>query len=444
MALPVILVDSGTGSDSAASGAGPSTALTGTAASTSGTGLVVTLDSGTVLTGVSTTGSDVLYLVDSTSGNRNFGKITATSGSGGGSPTVTVSDAFGVSLSGKSWAIGGKRATIAGTASKKLLDNNGSSGDAKPGWAVEMQSGHAESIGATLDVRCSGDTTGGPIELRGIAGAATRPILTVTSTNTFFVPRGSNLNFKSFDLKDNAVGGNYAFYCGPAPGPLWLEDLKAEDASKYFYTVFYNLGSNATVLRCRVGHCADRGIVIGGGPTTVRGCQVHHCASHGIFNGGDPTGIVVEDNLVVANGGRGVYHQLTGTSSANRYLAITRNTIDGNTSHGLEVDYVGAGAVTIADNLLTTNGGYGMNLSGGQSDATIAGYTPIIKNNNTGTGGAANTSGAYHSSSGTYAYNACPWATGDPGVDPSYTSGSDWTPTNTTTLKVASSVVGYP
>src|SRR5262245_38170373 len=116
MPLPTILVDSTTGSDTAASGAGPATALTGSAASTSADGLTVTLDGSPDLTNVATDGSHAVFLNDSTAGARNFGKITAKDNV---AKTVTVTNAFGASLSGKSWAIGGKRASIGSTTSTK-------------------------------------------------------------------------------------------------------------------------------------------------------------------------------------------------------------------------------------------------------------------------------------------------------------------------------------
>src|SRR3954463_10134754 len=129
MALPTILIDSATGSDTTASGAGPGTALTGSAGVSAGDGLSVTLDGSPDLTGVATDGSHVLYFADATAGNRNFAKITAANN---GTKVVTVSDALGFTLT-KAWAIGGKRASLLGTNSSKLIENNSGNGDAMPG-----------------------------------------------------------------------------------------------------------------------------------------------------------------------------------------------------------------------------------------------------------------------------------------------------------------------
>ncbi len=178
MAFPVILIDSATGSDTAASGAGPGTALTGSAGVTSASGLVVTLDGSPDLSGVAVDGSHVIYFADATAGNRNFGKITATANSGTPTAQVTVADAFGVNLT-KAWAIGGRRAKLGSATTTKLLDNNSAAGDAMPGWVVEFQSGHIETSGRVI-MRRAGDTTSGPIILRGAAGGI-RPIYTCNS-----------------------------------------------------------------------------------------------------------------------------------------------------------------------------------------------------------------------------------------------------------------------
>ena len=174
MPFPTILIDSATGSDTAASGAGPATALTGPAAGTSADGLTVTLDGSPDLSGVATDGTHVLFLSDSTAGNRNFSRITAKDVA---ARTVTVAHAFGASLSGKPWAIGGRRASIGSATSRKLADNNVSAGDAMPGWKVRLASGHAETLSGALTWRRAGDTTDGPIVLEGEPGAGTMPVV---------------------------------------------------------------------------------------------------------------------------------------------------------------------------------------------------------------------------------------------------------------------------
>lgn len=96
-----ILFNSTSGSDTAASGVGPATAVTGSGASTTASSAVVT--------GISTTGvsSGDLLFVQSSSG-RKFSVIASVDSS----TQVTCDDVFANTESGRSWAIGGKRATL--------------------------------------------------------------------------------------------------------------------------------------------------------------------------------------------------------------------------------------------------------------------------------------------------------------------------------------------
>src|SRR5574343_971677 len=108
MALPNIVFNASTGSDTAASGAGPASAVTGTAAAhTNGSAsTTITLTNSPDLSGVATDGSHCLWM-DTASG-RQFSKIT---GADDAANTVTVEDSFNIaSASAVNYAIGGKRA----------------------------------------------------------------------------------------------------------------------------------------------------------------------------------------------------------------------------------------------------------------------------------------------------------------------------------------------
>jgi hypothetical protein len=168
MATPIIQINNGgTGSDTAASGAGPTTALTGTAASTSGTGPVVTLDGSPSLAGVLTDGSHVIWI--NTASGRQFAAITAKDDT---AKTVTTTTAFTVSLTGQTWAIGGKRATLDNANTRKLF-----SADAATGWLADVQeAGTAYTISTTtLNV--------GIVGFGIISSTTSRPTIT-TSTSS--------------------------------------------------------------------------------------------------------------------------------------------------------------------------------------------------------------------------------------------------------------------
>jgi len=429
MPFPVIKVSSVLpGSDSAASGAGPSTAITGTAASTNAAGTTVTLDAGTVLTGVAIDGSAVIYLADSTLGNRNFASISGTAGSGGATPTVTVNQAFGASLSGLSWAIGGMRATVNGTNSGKLFGNNGAAGDAMPGWTVEMQSGHTESTGQTLVFRRAGDTTSGPITLRGTPGAATLPILTYTVDASFMLLNVGYIHVSGFELQNSAATHAASTALSDAGSvPEQIIGIKiANSTNKWFKGISVST-YGVDIRDCEVANCANIGVsVTGGGGAVIRNCYIHNNTSHGIqLTSGSPLGVLIEGNIVSANGGDGI--QVASGGADNRWTVnILGNTIDGNTSSGIEV--TSAIHIKIVNNILSNNSAYGINLNNTTYTDAWAQASSIFIGNNTYN----NTSGAYNSHTASYTNTTCPWASGDSGLNPSYSapSSGNYTITN--------------
>lgn len=359
MPFPIILVDStdGAASDSAASGAGPTTALTGTSASYAAA--VVTLDGTPDLSGVVDTGAHVLYLVTST-GVRFF-KITAVDN---GADTVTVTPSPAGTASGLSWAIGGVRATIAGTESKALFDRGGAAGDALPGWTVQMQSGHAETIAATFDLRTSGDVTDGPVTLRGEDGASAMPCLTFSNNGNAFVVRANYIVFHEFEMRNS-------------------------NATKTASKAFSHATNGFSVSKLRINHQTDKfwtGVVVGNSTKspipTITECEIAYCASDAVTLVYTAT---IFDNFIHHNGGRGVVLPVSSNHPAfllnniisdnssdgiywnpgetTRGGVIVNNTVVGNSGDGLQIANTSISGVLIANNIFASNTGYGVSLT---------------------------------------------------------------------------------
>lgn len=405
MALPVLLVNSASGSDTAASGAGPSTALTGTGASTDVAGTTVTLDAGTNLSGVATNGSAVIYMNNTTAGQRRFAKITGSAGSGGATPTVTVAEAFTGSLSGKTWAIGGKRASIGASSSKVLFDNNSAAGDAMPGWIVELQSAHSETIAATFDCRRSGSNSLGPIVLRGESGAATKPLLTFSNNGNAIVSRGTGQTFRDFELRNSNATKTASVGIVGATGAQFaaIGITVAHSTNKFWKGIGPGNGACA-VIGCEVGYCANVGIdQTDGSSAIVRGSYVHDNGSHGISSASGGTGVSTEivGNIVVSNAGDGFRSTIGGFSTTPVLVTNVRgNTFANNASDGIELTgSLGTAPylhLSIVNNLITGNGGYGTNLSNASANAAaLTFYDAILQSNAyyNNTSGATNPSG---------------------------------------------------
>ena len=404
MALPTILINSATGSDSAASGAGPATALTGTAASTNAGGTIVTLDGSPDLSGVATDGSHVIYLADSTAGARNFGKITAADN---GAKTVTVANAFGGSLSGKSWAIGGKRASLLGSVSYKLLDNNGTNGDAMAGWIIEMQSGHTETRSSRANIYRAGDTTDGPIIVRGEAGAATRPVLTFSGAGSDIVLRANYHVLRDFTMTGTSSASSCIIDVGTAGH--YIDGLKISG----FSGVLIEGGTSTGMYNMHVVNCELSGGSVGvkvQQNAAVLGNYIHGQTSHGISGpSANLTGTLIANNIIAGCGGDGInlVQARTDNYSAVRVLG---NTIDGCTGDGIDYtgDNDGLSGLTIVNNILSNNGGYGVNFTSLTATKVLARAVMATHNNTyNNTSGACNLSGVLKN---------------DPGLNPTYTN----------------------
>lgn len=119
-----VLFNATTGSDTQSSGLGPSSAVYGNAASiTSGSAVV---------TGISTTGvssGDLLWVLSSS--GRQFSVIASVDSS----TQVTCDNNFDVTETGRTWACGGKRATLDDTSSRRLLGHMNVYELPSPSWA---------------------------------------------------------------------------------------------------------------------------------------------------------------------------------------------------------------------------------------------------------------------------------------------------------------------
>jgi hypothetical protein len=324
----------------------------------------VTLDGSPDLTDVAIDGSHVLYLADSTAGVRNFSAISAKDNS---AKTVTVSNAFGLSQSGLSWAIGGKRASIGSTTSRKLIENNSAAGDAMPGWVIEMESGHTETLAATLTFRRAGSLTGGPIILRGTAGAATLPVLTFSNNGSAFVIGVTAWQLRDFEMRNSNVTKtlSIAIVQGAAQS-LLIERLKIAHSTNKFWKG-YQGNNNAAAVRiigCEIGHTANIGIEMAVLlHAVIVDNYIHDCATRGILVQ------AVTRSLIIGNiAARCDAANLEFNSTSALESAVLHNTLVGSTANsGLYFNVnvaTGPLRVLVANNLFAYNASYGIDVVG--------------------------------------------------------------------------------
>ena len=345
MALPVILFNASTGSDTAASGAGPASAISGTAAAHTGgsASTTITLTGSPDLSGVATDGSACLWL--KTTSGRQFSKITGVDNS---DKTVTVEDSFTIALaSAVDYAIGGKRATFGDVDSRLLFST-----DIKAGWIAQTETDQTVSSAITF-ANSAGNSTEGPITVRGsvphkvvtqTANAAVFSSATYHKDGWFF----ENLKFQNTNgTKTSAVGlrlyGDTTYY--------YRNCIFGDSANRLLSAISKADGVAAAVfVDCEIQHCTSDGKPqFAGSPATFLRCSIHHNGRHGIASNTDA--IILRDSLVWANVSIGV--QLV---NAAIHTSLANCIICGNGSHGLSTyktcHFVG--------NVFAGNGGYGI------------------------------------------------------------------------------------
>ncbi len=270
MANPTIKVGSASGgvAEPNASGAGPTTAVKGTnnATSNGATPSVITLGGSPDLSGVASDGSHAIYL--QTAAGRRFSKITAVNNS---AKTVTIEDTItGANCTNKSWAIGGVLASLFGTGYSLLLNDGTSSGDAKGGWIVELQSGHAETASVTI-FRVGGSLTAGPLKIQTASGAASRPVLTTSSASGLTVS-GIATILKGFDVKATASGASYVVRLngeGCEANAIRAYSTGATKAAVGIGITSRSLANSCEVYDCQTGISPQVG--------EANNCYVHDC-----------------------------------------------------------------------------------------------------------------------------------------------------------------------
>ena len=287
-AYPTIRYDATSGSDTLSSGAGPDTAVNSTTESSQaysgdgaggGTQTVITLDSASDLSGVSTNGDHILWL-NSPSGDRHLFRIVAVSDGG---DTVTVDTAPDTAISSGSpvnWAIGGWRQTLENDTSNE--DWN----DVLQYWTLEFKVG---TYTVVSDITADGSGSGGYLTFQAEDGAASKPIIQGNSGITTATFNGNlYVHFKGLKLT-TAVANKYAVYT--SSGSIF-EDCEITSTGTGGVGWYGNSSSGYgnAFYRCSFHSCSSYGLLTPyRGRELYFGCKFYSNGDHGAFlNTTDP------------------------------------------------------------------------------------------------------------------------------------------------------------
>lgn len=400
MALPTVLFNNGTGSDTAASGAGPGTALFGTgAATTAASNVLSLLTDNPSLSGVATDGSGLAWVLSSS--GIQFNKITGVDDTAG-VKTVTCAVNWANTEGSRTWGIGGKRKTIGNTQSRLLFST-----DIKPGWTVTLED---DQPAVTTSVACTvgGDTTTGYITLQGDS-TTTRRLLTSATNNISPLSGGlsgwvvKNLKFTSTAATKTSSYG--ILFNASSTLMTILDNCVLGDATNKLQSGIERTATSnggLTLRDCEITTTLGKGIgdwsgTSGGGFEAIN-CYIHDCAGGGIV----PTlltlaaGFIVQNCIIVSNTGIGVSVPNAG---GRQNTVISGNVIAENSSDGVKfTNALSAVSAHVFNNQIIHNGGFGVNIAGGTvaiNDTTGG----LFDYNNFGTGSSSwigeNTSGQY-------------------------------------------------
>lgn len=319
----------------------------------------------------------------------------------------TIDAATNTGGSNVNWSCGGWRLSAFSTSSRKYFNNSGN-GDADAGWTWEYDDGAVDTHSGThLSCGRSGNATSGPIRVRtkpagGEGTAATNPAVISSnvvggssSTQSIFTVGGTNWVFE--DLAFENTGATRALLHAPivsSGGNNVFRRLKVANQSKpWGYGIVVNtdvrieyceFGYNSTTTGTSgAGIAYDGNAYFGGGHSAVMnylrcfGNSIHHAQGPGVVIGGNtPVCPMIMFNDIWANGGDGVSLLYASTTALMRSPVVMFNTIDGNTGDGIEI--IGAGTdltawlgLDVKNNLITNNGGYGVNCSGSGATAEV-------------------------------------------------------------------------
>lgn len=297
--------------------------LSGTAASVSGT--TITLDSGTVLTGVVTTPGatqSTINLAGATNTGGTIFWITATAGSGGATPTVTIDTTPTGITTGVSWRIGGRYLfPSAGTANviERALGLSTSQD------ILQFNDTPATKTVTYITFRNAATAaTGGAIIVRGKTGV--RPVLNSGSVSCFNANVLAGQTFRNLELKTTNTNG----VLQNNTSGVRFENCVASGSYGFI------LGAHGSIINCELNVSVGDGITVNSTQATIIGNYIHGCAGNGVTISGVNPNATISDNLIVGNTGRGVYLSGASTSSAHA-VTIEHNTIVDNGSSGVEI-----------------------------------------------------------------------------------------------------------
>lgn len=357
---------SGTTDSASASAKGAGSTIT-----CSATGGVGALVPGCTITGtgaaagqlgsIAVDGSQALYVNCATNSNQKIFWITAVDNTLGAISTIST---VGTPIT----PTGCTAATSDwGIGGRMILTPANYEAGVRPGDTVIFNNSPATRTTAFITTRVAGDSTLGYISYRGKIGVL--PLLRLTSGVTAVINasvNGQNTSFSNFELSTDGTG--VPLQLG-ANGQI-VTGVKVSKTTGSAACVTTGTLGNIRLFNSEFTGCAGDGITDAGLNHLIFGNYIHGNAGNGItVSTTSAQGIFIESNIISTNTGKGISISGAPTTQTNM-TSISGNTIYNNASDGLNVADTDT-TVNLTNNIFYSNGtagGYNINWAAGNAE----------------------------------------------------------------------------
>lgn len=341
------------GNGGAATNSGGTDTSSPTASGTAATnvGTTVTLDVSTNLGAVVTTPGltqSSINIAGATNANRTLFWITGiTSGCTGTAVACVITvDTAPTGLTSNAWVVGGRYLWPSGSTASVIDGALGLSGGAD---VVTFNTTPATRTTTYIIARNSGTTTTGLITIQGKSGV--RPVLQMTAGTGSAINLNTLNNWKISNLQLNCGTSTTDCIQNSNGAGIWIDNVYASAGGGSFLNAPGNgLRLTNSEITGFVGVALASTTSVG----KITGNYIHNNTSDAVTGTSTTCSMTFIDNLIASNGGRGI--ALTGTPTTQaQACTFEGNTIVNNTGIGIEVgnaNYV----VNLRNNIIANTG----------------------------------------------------------------------------------------
>lgn len=257
---------------------------------------------------------------------------------------VTVGATYTVAQVGRTWAIGGKRATFDHVDSRTLFV------DARSGWIIQTETNQSITV-SSLSVTATGFTVRGSTD-------SPRPIINHTANTHTFIFGSSSVDFYNLQFTNSNATKTNA-YAGRMPSSAnfrYINCIFGDATNKLISPVLSASGSPALYMQdCEMKYCTSHGLTWSSGIFRVLNCYIHHNTGAGVSASSE----AMLDSCIVASNSS---HGIQGGSFSGEF-DIRNCTVNGNTGDGFRMSgwADNTDRLVCFNNNFTNNTGWGVN-----------------------------------------------------------------------------------